>query len=251
MELDTVICGDCLEVMRDMPDNSVDLVLTDPPYGITQCSWDSMADTKLWPFLSKLKSRGSLVLTCSQPFTSLLVSANIDYFKYDMVWDKGNVSGFLNARKMPLREHEDVLVFAKEKIGNFTYNPQITQGAMQKKGGKFKKHTELYGKYKPALTMNDTYYPTTLIYTGTVFRNDNVHPTQKPVALMEYLIKTYSNEGDTILDPFFGSGTTGVAAVRMGRHFIGIEINPDYCKIAEKRIKDERKKYALFPEEKT
>ena len=236
--VDTIIQGDCLEEMKKLPDKSIDMILCDLPYGTTACKWDHVIPFEpLWKEYKRLiKERGVIVLTASQPFTSALVMSNTQDFKYDFSWDKGNTTGFLNAKKMPLRRHEDILVFSTAKNGNYTYNPQKTKGALQRKGGTHTKKSEVYGDFTNNPVINDVYYPTSILYIGQVYRNDNVHPTQKPVALFEYLIKTYTNEGDLVLDNCIGSGTTAVAAKRTGRHFIGIELSEEYCEIARKRV---------------
>jgi len=242
--LDTVICGDCLEVMKQLPDNCVDLVLTDPPYGTTQCKWDYVIPIEpMWHRLRRIaKPDSAIVLMASQPFTTTLIASNMKMFAYCWVWEKSRKTGFLNAKRQPLRTTEDIVVFYGKQAN---YNPQMKQVRERfvSRSGEF----EGYGKHTAlSKSNNGEEYPFNLISIAS--ENNSAHPTQKPVALMKYLIKTYTNEGDTILDFTCGSGTTGVAAVRMGRHFIGIEISPDYCKIAEKRIQDERDKYALFGE---
>jgi site-specific DNA-methyltransferase (adenine-specific) len=233
-----LINGDCLEEMKNIPDGSVDLVLTDPPYGTTACKWDTVIPFEpMWEQLKRVtKKNGAIVLFGSQPFTSALVMSNVKMFKYDITWDKKNTTGFLNAKKMPLRRHEDILVFSDSKNGNYTYNPVMRKGVMRKKGRNTDSGVRVYGSYKASVSVNDSYYPTSILETGTVYRVKNVHPTQKPVALMEYLIKTYTNEGETVLDFTMGSGTTGVACKNLNRNFIGIELDKDYFEIAKKRI---------------
>ena len=230
--------GDCLELMKDISDGSVDMVLTDPPYGTTACKWDTVIDLDLmWEQLSRIvKPSGVIVMTASQPFTTVLIASNIKNFKYDITWNKGNTTGFLNAKKMPLRKHEDIVVFSQMKNGNYTYNPVMRKGKMRKKGREVDSDVRVYGAYKSSVSINDTYYPTSILDIGTVYRVKNVHPTQKPVALMEYLIKTYTNEGETVLDFTMGSGTTGVACKNLNRSFIGIELDKEYFEIAKKRI---------------
>ncbi len=241
--IDTVICGDCIQVMRDMGDNSVDLVLTDPPYGTTGNDWDNPPDLSVLIAESLRVSRHGLICTASQPFTTDLICAGRKTFKYCWVWNKCLAGNGILAKKQPLKIHEDVCVF-----GPVRYTPQMRKGRMRAKGGIKDKHGT-FGKSESEITYNDGYYPESIIvFSGAAMRATRQHPTEKPVELFGYMAKTYTNENDFILDPFFGSGTTGVAAVRMGRHFIGIEISPDYCKIAEKRIQAERDKYALFNE---
>ena len=232
--------GDCLELMKNIPDGSVDLVLTDPPYGTTACKWDSVIPFEpMWEELNRIiKPNGAICLFGGEPFSSALRMSNIKHFKYDWIWDKKNTSGFLNAKKKPLSRHEVISVFCKSKLGNFTYNPIMRKGKLQKKGSFRKKSSDCYSKYESVVSFNDEYYPTSILDVGTVYRNKNVHPTQKPVALLEYLIRTYTNEGETVLDFTMGSGSTGVACVNTNRHFIGIELDEGYFNIAKKRIEE-------------
>lgn len=231
--------GDCLEVMRDIPDGSVDMVLTDPPYGTTKCKWDSVIPFEpMWEQLKRVtKKNGAIVMTASQPFTSALVMSNVGMFKYDWAWRKPKGTGHLNAKKMPMRDKEDILVFYSKPC---TYNPQFTTGTPYKnKAGDPSKATSMTDSYDGYTNYrNDNEgkrYPKQVLEFPVVERG-TVHPTQKPVALMEYLIKTYTNEGETVLDFTMGSGTTGVAAKRLNRKFIGIELDPDYFQIAKDRI---------------
>lgn len=228
--------GDCLELMKDIPDNSVDLILCDLPYGTTACKWDSVIPFgPLWGQYSRI-CKGAIVLTAAQPFTSALVMSNTNGFRYSWVWDKANSTGFLNAKKQPLRQTEDILVFGK----SVTYNPIMeVRGKPRKKGGYIKgTGTENYGDFESVESFNNEYYPTNLLRISNAARKGKMHPTQKPVALMEYLIRTYSNEGDIVLDNCMGSGTTGVACVNTGRNFIGIEKDREYFKIARRRIRE-------------
>jgi DNA modification methylase len=230
--------GDCLERMSEIPDGSVDIVLTDPPYGTTACKWDSVIPFEpMWEQLKRItKKNSAIVMTASQPFTSALVMSNAKMFKYCWVWDKVNrPTGHLNAKKMPLRQTEDIAVFYSKPP---CYNPQMTQGKPYTATGS--KKSSNYGSQVKSTTFcaDGLRYPRELIRIaaderGTVGR---IHPTQKPVALMEYLIKTYTNEGETVLDFTMGSGTTGVACVNTGRDFIGIELDETYFNIAKERI---------------
>jgi len=229
--------GDCLERMKEIPDGSVDMVLTDPPYGTTACKWDAVIDLPLmWEQLKRvIKPNGAIVMTASQPFTSALVMSNVAMFKYDWVWQKPKGTGHLNAKKMPMRDKEDVLVFYSKQA---TYNPQFLPGGAyrEKSGWKNTKGYAGYGADKRTGNNNDgKRFPKQVIKFGVVERG-TVHPTQKPVALMEYLVRTYTHEGETVLDFTMGSGTTGVAAKNLGRKFIGIELDQTYYDIAEKRI---------------
>ena len=232
--------GDCLEVMKNIPDKSIDLVLTDPPYGTTACSWDSVIPLEpMWKELKRItKLNSAIVLTAAQPFTSNLIMSNIDMFKYTWVWNKVFPRGHLNAKKMPLRVFEDVVVFYSKPC---TYNPQKTKGHKRKVARtKYTKEgggSQVYGKEsRDTFYDSDERYPTGIIEISNANRRGKVHPTQKPVALMEYLIKTYSNEGDVVLDFTCGSGTTGIAAKNLNRDFIGIEKDEGYFKIAQERI---------------
>ena len=234
--------GDCLERMKEIPDGSVDMILCDLPYGATACSWDTVIPFNLlWEQYHRvIKYNGAIVLNASQPFTSALIMSNIKQFKYTWTWLKNKKTGFLNAKKQPLRQVEDVVVFYRKQP---TYNPQKTHG--HKPVNSFTKHTsdgDTLGKTKIGVTgggQTDR-YPTNVLSIPVV-NNDNSngdkhHPTQKPVELMEYLIKTYTNKEDVVLDNCMGSGTTGIACKRLNRSFIGIELDLEYFKIAEKRI---------------
>ena len=235
--------GDCLEIMKSIPDGSVDMVLTDPPYGTTACKWDSIIPFELmWEQLKRVtKKNGAIVMTASQPFTSALVMSNPKMFKYDWTWRKPKGTGHLNAKKMPMKDKEDILVFYAAPC---TYNPQFTSGTPYKnKAGDPTKSTSMtdsYGKYTNFRNDNEgKRYPKQVIDFPVVERGTQ-HPTQKPVELMEYLIKTYTNEGETVLDFTMGSGTTGVACKNLDRDFIGIELDEEYFKIAEERIANEQ-----------
>tara|TARA_Y100000593_G_scaffold23333_1_gene46273 strand:+ start:100 stop:825 length:726 start_codon:yes stop_codon:yes gene_type:complete len=228
--------GDCLERMKEIPDGSVDMVLTDPPYGTTACKWDTVIDLpSMWAELKRIiKPNGAIVMTAGQPFSSALVMSNPEWFAYEWVWVKTKITGVLNAKRMPVRKHEQVLVFCDRKSTG-TYNAQglIEKGTVTKQGGNSDNYGERNAKeYVQAFTN----WPRDVLEIKS--EGKTVHPTQKPVALMEYLIKTYTNEGETVLDFTMGSGTTGVAAVNFNRAFIGIELDADYFAIAESRIKN-------------
>jgi site-specific DNA-methyltransferase (adenine-specific) len=225
--------GDCLELMRAIPDGSVDMVLTDPPYGTTACKWDSVIPfAPMWEQLKRvIKPNGAIVLTASQPFTSALVMSNLDWFRYEWVWNKKQSGSFMTAKLQPLKITESVLVFS---AGKCPYNPLMRKGKLRKKGGA--KTSMLYGATPSKIS--DDYFPTNLIEISNAFKGGRTHPTQKPVALMEYLIHTYSNEGETVLDFTMGSGTTGVACRNLNRNFIGMELDANYFEIAKKRIEE-------------
>lgn len=235
-----VMIGDCIEQMASIPAGSVDLVLTDPPYGTTACSWDAVIPFEpMWREVRRvLNPRGAAVLTASQPFTSALVMSNPREFKYCWVWEKTNAKGFLSSARRPLTAHEDVCVFGAAK----TYNPikwRVPEYIRTKRKSATRKNTgEAYGNGTITRWDDDgTRHPTSVIaFENRSGRTGNYHPTQKPVALMEYLIRTYTNEGDTVLDFTMGSGTTGVACVNTGRKFIGIEKDAGFFAIAEARI---------------
>lgn len=236
LEPNNLYLGDCLELMAGIPDGSVDMVLCDLPYGTTACKWDSVIPFEpLWAQYKRVTRPGAaIVLHGSQPFTSTLVTSNIDWFRYDWSWDKANPSGHLNAKLMPLRRHEDILVFGK---GRLTYNPQMRTGKFRKRGGGYRgKTSDCYGKQTITESWGDQYYPTSVIAISNANRATKVHPTEKPLELAEYLIRTYTNEGEVVLDNTMGSGTTCLAARNTGRRFIGIEKDEGYYKVACGRL---------------
>jgi len=229
-----LIFGDCLEAMAELPDASVDMVLTDPPYGTTQCKWDSIIPLEpMWDQLKRIiKPNGAIVMTACQPFASALVMSNLGSFAYEWVWVKSKITGVLNAKKMPVRKHESVLVFCDKKCTG-TYNPQglIRKGSVTHQGSS----SVNYGARNNSKYFQEwTNWPRDVIEIKS--EGKTVHPTQKPVALMEYLVKTYTNKGETVLDFAMGSGTTGVACANLGRDFIGIENNKEYFNISKERI---------------
>lgn len=234
--------GDCLEVMDKLieRDVKVDMILTDPPYGTTACKWDSIIPfDEMWKRLKLLrKDNTPIVLFGSEPFSSMLRCSNIKEFKYDWIWKKSKGTGHLNAKRQPMRDIENISIFYKKQC---LYIPQMSLGKpyKEKSGWKNKGGFEGYGKDKRIGNDNEgTRYPKQIIEFNVVERG-NVHPTQKPVELLEYLIKTYTNEGDTILDFTMGSGSTGVACKHLNRNFIGIELDEKYFEIAKKRIEEE------------
>ena len=230
---ETLINGNCLDVMPWIPDESVDMVLCDLPYGTTRNKWDSVIPLdKLWgEYKRVVKPDGAIVLFAQTPFDKVLGASNLDMLRYEWVWQKDSGTGFLNAKKMPLKIHENILVFYQTLP---VYKPQMRTGFKPYKAVKGH-HGSCYGVDKGAVTESDgTRYPIDVLN----FQRDKskVHPTQKPVDLLGYLIKTYTNEGETVLDNTMGSGSTGVACVNTGRNFIGIELDPDYFAIAKERI---------------
>lgn len=215
--------ADCFDVFPTIASGTVDLVCADIPYGTTQCRWDSVLDLEImWAELYRIaKPNAAIVLFSAQPFTSILVSSNLADWRSEWIWEKGNATGFLNAKKQPLRAHENIQVFYRRQP---TYNPQMTDGHVRKTSKRKTVNSECYGK-----ALNLTEYDSTQRYPRDVqfFSSDkqkgNYHPTQKPLALVKYIIETYCNPGDTVLDFTMGSGTTGVACQEIGRQFIGIE----------------------------
>lgn len=233
--------GDCLERMKEIESGSIDLILTDPPYGTTACKWDSVIPLEpMWEQLKRIiKPNGAIVLFGSQPFTSVLISGNITNYRHSWVWDKNLAANFASANKQPLKVTEDILVFSQSNKRSCVYIPQKTKGKLRAKGGG-KQFVGIYGdneKDKVTETyQSDEYHPTNILRFQNASRVGKLHPTQKPVALMEYLIKTYTNENEAVLDFTFGSGTTGVACMNINRKFIGIEMDDNYFDIGSKRI---------------
>ena len=233
-----LIKGECLEQMKLIPSGSIDAIITDPPYGTTQCKWDSVIPFKpMWEQLSRIiKPNGAILLFGSEPFSSALRMSNIKNYKYDWVWEKSKATNFLNAKKQPLRAKENILVFYKKQP---TYNPQMTKGKSYNKGIR-KKQTkdDVYGSFNQTEVKSEgNRYPRDVLYFKTAeTEGKTFHKTQKPVKLMEYLIKTYTNENETVLDFTMGSGSTGVAAKNLNRSFIGIEMDNKYFEIAKERI---------------
>lgn len=231
--------GNCFDILQGFENHKFDLILTDIPYGTSACPWDKMPDLdKLWELLKPLgKDNAAYVFTASQPFTSKLVMSNLDWFRYEWIWDKHIARGMSQAKYQPMRKHENVLVFSKAYPLN--YHPimvkrdkPVTVKNYQKKDESF------HGQYKDN-TKKYTYThknPVTIIVDCWEANKGKVHPTQKPVALMEYLVKTYTNEGDLVLDPFSGSFTTAIACKNLRRNFIGCEIQEKYCKIGIRRL---------------
>jgi site-specific DNA-methyltransferase (adenine-specific) len=238
LELNRIYQMDCLEGMKLIPDKSIDMILCDLPYGTTSCKWDTIIPLEpLWEQYKRIiKDNGAIVLTAAQPFTSNLVMSNIEWFKYALVWDKVNASSGLHAKLQPLRSHEDILIFGKGKI---TYNPQMEKAEKHRldKEREIPNGDAFGGKLKKRIYDNKGLkYPKSIIKISNANQRGKFHPTQKPVALFEYLIKTYTNEGEIVLDNCIGSGTTAVAALKTNRRFIGFETEPEYIQIANKRL---------------
>ena len=241
--------GDMFNLFENIEDNSVDLLLTDFPYGTLnkRNTWDVVIDyEKFWKSADRLcKRNAAIISTACQPFTSLLISSNYSDFKYTLIWEKSKATGYLNSKKQPLRAHEDIVVFYKKQP---VYNPQMRQGIPYDKG-KSVRDTESYGlQTKPVHVKNDSglRFPRSVLYFRTAESEGKYHPTQKPVDLYRWLIRTYSNEGDTVLDPCMGSGTTGVSSVLENRNFIGIEREEKYFNIAQNRIESASNSLSKF-----
>ncbi len=241
MKRNEIYLGDCLELMpKHIEDKSIDMIFCDLPYGTTQNKWDSIIPLdELWKEYKRvIKDNGAIVLFAAQPFTSALIMSNPKMFKYDWVWQKPKGTGHLNAKRQPMRDKEDVLVFYKKQC---TYNPQMTEGTPYKdKAGKdHTKSTSMsgsYGNYTNYREVNKgVRYPKQVQKFGVVERG-TLHPTEKPLEIVEYMIKTYTNEGDLILDNTCGSGTTGLGAKNLKRDYIMIEKDPEYYEIACKRV---------------
>lgn len=253
--------GDCLHHLKNIPKNSVDLILTDPPYGTTAAHWDKVIDfEKFWSETDRiLTHNGSAILTASQPFTTMLISSNIEQFKYCLVWEKSRGSNFVHSKYQPMKTHEDIVVFSKGGCAQGSKNPMIfnpqfvlgksyvikardrksnidtmSKGNIQSKIA----HHNNEGKRNPRSVL---YFTNAADAEGGAF-----HPTQKPIALFEYLVMQYSNSKSIVLDPFMGSGTTGVATIKAQRKFIGIEKESKYYSIAERRINELAKMKKLF-----
>lgn len=250
LEINKIYNGDCLELMKDIPDKSIDMILCDLPYGTTACKWDSIIPFEpLWEQYKRvIKDNGAIVLTASQPFTSALVMSNPKWFKCEWIWDKVVGGNFVQAKRHPLKTHESVLVFGNKSI---TYNPQMTDADLSKnkplkRGLNANILNIASGDIKYSKDRDDSKrYPVTIQRYHSKEKECNsvnrIHPTQKPVSLFEYLIKTYSNEGETVLDNCIGSGTTAIACINTNRKYIGFELNSDYYNKAIERVELHKK----------
>jgi len=240
--------GDCLDLMKDIPDGSIDMILCDLPYGTTACKWDEIIPFEpLWEQYERIiKDNGAIVLTASQPFTTKLIDSKIELYKYNWVWKKAKPTGFSHSKNMPLKDYEDIVVFSKGSIGHahliknrMEYNPQ----GVYEVSRKIKRSTKGFSGTMERKSQSNEYtgklsgFPKMVIEFSNVIQG-TVHPTQKPVQLLEYLIKTYTIEGETVLDNCMGSGSTGVACINTKRNFIGIEKDDKYFEIAKKRIEE-------------
>jgi site-specific DNA-methyltransferase (adenine-specific) len=239
--------GDCLEILPTLQPSSVDAIITDLPYGTTQCAWDSVVPLeRMWAQVRRvLKPSGVFVTTASQPFTSLLVTSNLQWFRYCWVWEKNTGTRFLDAKRRPLLFHEDVAVFYERQP---TYNPQKQRGiANHSRRPNARCSTELYNaQMQPASDESGMKYPRTVLHFDTPPPSrKTIHPTEKPVALLQYLVLTYTNPGDLVLDLAMGSGTTGVACMKTERRFIGIEKFEPYYQLAQVRLEEARAQMPL------
>ena len=257
IELNRIYNEDCLDGMKRIPDASVDCIICDLPYGTTACKWDTIIPFELlWEQYNRvLKSNGSVVLFGSEPFSTKVRVSNLQQFKYDWIWVKPTSTGFQHAKNMPLKNYEIISIFSKGSMGHanllgekrMTYNPQGVVRVDKVSKNTTNKWGRIAGKrpsQKETFITEYENYPLMVLKFG--LDKSKLHPTQKPVALIEYLIKTYTNEGETILDNCMGSGTTAVAAIRTKRNFIGFELQKEYFDIANKRIKDEQQQLSLF-----
>lgn len=229
--------ADCFEIFPEIPTGSVDAIICDLPYGTTHCTWDSVLPLNaLWEAYKRIiKPTGAILLFGSEPFSSMLRMSNLAWFKYDWIWDKVQASGFLNAKKQPMRVHETISVFYKKQC---TYNPIMTTGHQRKVSNRSKgKFSDVYNATQQETTYDSTErYPRSIQVFAKDTQTQALHPTQKPEALLEYLVLTYTNDNDLVLDNCMGSGTTGAACKTLGRNFIGIEKDPKYFEVARQRI---------------
>lgn len=242
MELNTIYNEDCLLGMQRIPDKTIDMILCDLPYGTTRNSWDSVLPLdELWAQYERIiKDNGAIVLTAQTPFDKILGASKQELLRYEWIWEKSNATGHLNADKMPLKAHENILVFYKKLP---TYNPQYTYGKPYKVVQNSKSSN--YGKQDNTITINDGYRcPRSVLFFNN--EKDNFHPTQKPTELFEYLIKTYTNPGEIVLDNCIGSGTTAIACLNTNRNFIGFELDEKYYAQSIKRIENHTIQTTLF-----
>lgn len=252
LELNKIYNCDCLDGMRKLDNDSIDLILQDPPYNTTACKWEWDIMIKIEEFWTQwkriIKPNGAIVMTASQPFTSKMVMSNLKMFKYEWIWCKSRAVGFPNAKNKPMNKHENIVVFSKGDCANrcknlMRYNPQGLVEINKKVNGTKACKGDINGhgfarpSHKKERVQQYTNFPNTQL---TIPNDGNtIHPTQKPIALFEYLVRTYTNEGDTVFDGFIGSGTTAIACIRTNRNYIGMELNLEYVKISQERVKNE------------
>ena len=246
MRLNTIYNEDCLEGMKRIPDKSIDMILCDLPYGTTQNKWDSIIPLEpLWEQYERvIKDNGAIVLTAQTPFDKVLGVSNLELLRYEWIWDKRLATGHLNAKRMPMKQHENALVFYKKLP---TYNPQMTEGVPYDKGFALRE-SKNWGKQVAVSGENKTgdRYPKSILEFTNADRTGKFHPTQKPVELFEYLIKTYSNKGETVLDNCMGSGTTAIACLNTDRQYIGFELDETYHKLSLERIENHTQQLSLI-----
>ena len=249
-----LFCGDCLELMKDIPDGSVDMILCDLPYGTTACKWDTVIPFEpLWEQYKRIiKDNGAIVLFGSEPFSTRTRSHALEIYKYDWIWTKSNPVGFVHAKNKPLKDYENIMIFSKgttvhasQSANRMIYNPQGLQDCEIIKNNKNKFGTIVGERpsHKDLYTQTKKGYPR-MVLSGFKVRGKAIHPTQKPVDLLEYLVKTYTNGGDIVLDNCMGSGSTGVACVNTGRRFIGMELDEKYFHMAKQRIEQQQEVFA-------
>lgn len=254
MEIDKIYFGDCLELMADIPKDSIDCIICDLPYGTTECKWDITIPLEpLWAHYKRiLKHQGSVLLFGSEPFSTILRMSNLDWYKYDFIWKKTMPTGFQHAKNMPMKDYENICVFSAAKIGHanllkdkrMTYNPQGLQSCHVVENGKTKANGIMRPRpsHKEVILREQCNYPRMILefpnQGGELANNKRLHPTQKPVDLIRYLIRLYTNEEDVVLDNCMGSGTTAVAALMEHRHFVGFEMNEAYYNKACDRIEN-------------
>jgi site-specific DNA-methyltransferase (adenine-specific) len=246
IELNKIYNQDCYELLKNIKTGAIDLLLQDTPFGCTRNDWDIKPDLlKMWHEWERVtKENGAMIFFATQPFASELILSNVKNFRYDLIWYKALGTGFLNANKMPMRNHELILVFYRKLP---TYNPQMVVGKMRMKGSKKGNATTNYGSYEGKTKVDDQYYPQSVIdFSNGDRTSENDHPTQKPLDLIRYLIKTFSNESDLVFDGYMGSGTTAIAAIKENRKYLGAELSKKYYETANKRIKTELLQTKLF-----
>ena len=237
--INTIVRGDCLKIMQDIPDKSIDLILADPPFGTTKNNWDILVDPDaMWEQYKRIiKDNCPIILFGIQPYSSTLITTSKGWYKYQWIWEKSQAGNFAVAKHMPLSVAEDILVFGKGKV---TYNPQMTPREKPRKNGgtSSDKNGRGFNGIKNVYTISNETYPRNILRYPTVVRKQSLHPSQKPVELLEYLIKTHSNKDAVILDSFCGSGSTIIAALKQSRNYIGIELSESYFQMTLKRVKE-------------